>query len=285
MPAMNALRRVLFQGLWVPFVFVAAVLSCDAAGSGGGGDGPTAPPESVECEAGASTGCICDNGYLGEQTCAADGASFSDCACEVCAPDCDGKACGDDGCGSVCGLCFGDDVCRDGACKMKVECPIGGTGRFMGTQVSDVVWDNQEAGQPFALHQYCGGPKAVWMIKTAGWCTACAELAPVFKGFYDTYAEQGVIFVLIVGEDGAGAPADWQYAQAYKENYDYQDGWIAVSDPHFQKIDAAVKDEVLALPYHLIFTTDMVIYFASEVDTWEPHAEAALKQILAAYDQ
>ena len=261
----------------------------DTAASQQGGEGlvSQADPEgsagNMACDPGAVTGCLCDNGYLGTKTCEASGAAFDTCVCETCTPDCAGMSCGGDGCGGSCGVCFGDDICKAGTCKINTQCPVDGTGTLVGDQIKNVTFSGAHA-LPLELHSMCGDTKAVWITLVAGWCTACTTLAPNFQNIHQQFIEEDVEWLLVVGDDGGYNPADWNYAKQYHAAKGYPETWKYVADPSFdQLIDAAQildADMSLWLPAHIVIGSDMSIQFISTPQNTELDAMVALESLL-----
>ena len=244
---------------------------------------PTGAGEGIICEAGAVTGCICDNGYLGTKSCESSGESFGACTCETCTPSCEGMTCGGDGCGGSCGTCFGDDICKSGTCKFNTQCPVGGTGTLVGDQIKNVTFTGAHA-LPLELHSMCGEAKAIWITLVAGWCTACTTLAPNFHAIHEQFIEEDVDWLLLVGDDGGYNPADWNYAKQYHSAKGYPETWKYVADPSFQQILDAVQlldaEGSLWLPAHLVIGSDMSIQFISSPDNSEIDAMTALQSML-----
>lgn len=276
-----------------------SLTACEAD-SGGGGDAGTNPaadagtnadsPTSSKkvpgsgggpiCEADHVSACVCQSGYIGEKTCGTSGAGYGACIYSDCTPQCDGMTCGGDGCGGACGVCFGDDICKKGECKLNIACPIGGSGTLVGDQIKNITFQGAY-GLDVELHSYCGEAKALWISLTAGWCTACTQLAPTFQAIHEQFKDQAVHWMLLVGDDGSYNPADWSYAKQHHAAHGYQDAWEYVADPAFQGIvDAASitdADGSFFLPTHVILGGDMSIQF---IGTSETEAMIALESLL-----
>jgi len=275
------------------------VVACEAGGSGGGSaadvTGADAPvgddivASSVKlpgtssgpiCEAENISACVCQSGYIGDKTCAEDGSGYGPCVCQDCTAQCEGLTCGGDGCGGSCGLCFGDDICKKGVCKLNVDCPIGGTGTLVGDQIKNVTFQ-AAYGLDLELHSYCGEAKAIWITLTAGWCTACTALAPTFQNIHEQFKSEDIEWLLLVGDDGSYAPADWSYAKQYHAAKGYQDTWTYVADPAFVGIVEAAAiadaDGSFYLPTHVILGSDMSIQY---IDTDETQAMIVLQSLL-----
>ena len=237
----------------------------------------------MACEPGSPSGCLCDSGYLGSKVCEDSGTAYGACVCETCTPDCSGLSCGGDGCGGSCGICFGDDICKDGECKLNLQCPVAGTGKLLGDQAKNATFEGAHA-LPLELHSMCGDTKAVWITLVAGWCTACTELAPNFQSIHQQFIEEDVQWLLLVGDDGSYEPADWSYAKQYHASKGYPESWTYVADPSFQQIAEAVQilqpDNSLYLPAHVVLGSDMSIQFISDLQNSEIDAMAVLQSLL-----
>ena len=107
-------------------------------------------------------------------------------------------------------------------------------------------------------------------------------LRPEFKRLYDDYAPRGVKFVLLVGQTSPGVPATAAEAQQYKVSKGYQDGWIALSDPNFEKTEEVILATSSAIPQHIVMDQELVLRFASSSGDFVYSPETKLLQILAA---
>ncbi len=89
---------------------------------------------------------------------------------------------------------------------------------------------------------------------------------------YDDYANKGVVFILVVGQDQQGQPATTATAKEYKASHGYQPGWHVVADPNWVKLDSVIEDNYGAIPAHRILDKDMVLRHASASEdfVWDP---------------
>ena len=92
----------------------------------GEGDGPCGPgcrcvPVQMRPYAGV---CECGQAPVPEPV-VPDSAVAEAKDVEECVPACAGRECGDDGCGGTCGVCSGDETCKDGRCVVVERCPGG----------------------------------------------------------------------------------------------------------------------------------------------------------------
>ncbi|MFT5429999.1 MAG: hypothetical protein ACI9OJ_000672 [Myxococcota bacterium] len=192
---------------------------------------------------------------------------------------CQGVTCGRDFFGAECGVCGEGFSCSGGACA-EGGCRASSPDKTVGFHIGEKSW-TESTGDTWNLHDTCEEASAVWMIKTATWCSACYALRFEFQRLYDTYAPRGVKFVLIVGQDAQGYPATQQEAAYYKQAYGYQDGWISISDPNFQGIDTLITSTYNAIPEHIILDKDLVLRKQSGSTDFVFSQESALLQILA----
>ena len=196
---------------------------------------------------------------------------------------CENVSCGEDPYGSACGGCEGDLVCAAGTCQPP-QCKPLGDGKTEGFHIADVVW-NGAGNAPVRLHDFCGekdtSVAAVWIIKVAGWCSACAYLAPSFQGLYDIYAPKGVKFVLLVGQDTLHAPATAAFAQQYKQYMGYQAGWIAVADPNWVNTEKVMIPTSNGIPAHLLLDKNLVLRHSSTSTDFVFAPQVAMQGILA----
>ncbi len=89
------------------------------------------------------------------------------------------------------------------------------------------------------------------------------------------------MFILLVGQDGSGAPATPQEAASYKVSHGYQDGFIIAADPNWGKMEKIIKSTSNGIPSHAILDQDLVLRFSSSSSDFVYSAETKLIQILA----
>lgn len=191
---------------------------------------------------------------------------------------CRDAICGTDPFGTACGQCGDGFTCAGGAC-VEGGCLTVGDGTGLGFHIADESWGTNDGGT-FTLHDTCEDGGATWMIRTAGWCYWCWELREEFQAMYDKYAPLGVRFVLVIGQDLNFNPITTVEADKYKNGHGYQDGWHALVDPNFLKIEALVDWKSGGTPSHVILDQDMILRFEGAASSFLQGPENALKAIL-----
>ena len=104
------------------------------------------------------------------------------------------------------------------------QCVAGGTGPYLGDNVSNITLKNC-LGEEVRLHDTCGQSKAMWLIATAGWCTACEEmiagLANQHGGFLSrakvAEVNPGLDMLVVLGENQNGGFPIPSYCQQYAQ--------------------------------------------------------------------
>ena len=115
--------------------------------------------------------------------------------------------------------CFGDysmDVDVPELSQAQGSCVDVGTGMNIGDNIKDFQLTNCY-GDPSNLHDRCGSTKVVWIVKTAGWCGACASFVPKVGQRYKEDADKGLDIMIIIGEDGARKAPTLEYCMQYAE--------------------------------------------------------------------
>ncbi len=189
---------------------------------------------------------------------------------------CVGLTCGQDPLGNECGTCGEGTTCAGGACVAK-GCVKAGDGKVVGSHIGDISWPMVTGS--YELHTGCKST-ATWIVKTAGWCYWCSVRAPEFQALYDQYHDQGVQFLLLVGQDKAGKPATASYAAQYKKEHKYQDGWISIGDPDWKKLESKLEIPSDGTPAFAVLDEDMVLRFAQSNQDFSWAAQQSLIKIL-----
>jgi len=117
--------------------------------------------------------------------------------------------------------------------------PTSGYGRLSGEIIEDNAFavGNDASGEygirngsplEFALsHVYKEGSskggrwKGALIFVTTGWCPYCQSEAKLLEEKYQHYKSQGILFIAVIAQDAAGAPATAEYARTYSTPY----GW------------------------------------------------------------
>lgn len=111
--------------------------------------------------------------------------------------------------------------------RTQPECVADGTGYFLYDNVKDVTWTNCN-GDLVRLHDDCGNTekKALWLMGTAGWCTACtaiiADLRTTLGGSISRakVAEKnpGLDMLFILAENNSGNRPSQAFCKTYAES-------------------------------------------------------------------
>ncbi len=113
----------------------------------------------------------------------------------------------------------------------EASCVEAGNGNLVGNNVANVSYTNC-LGDTVNLHGGgCGGTsQALWIMATAGWCTACESFLAQLAGNHggslsrEKIAQQtpGLDMLIVLGENQNGGPATASYCEAYaaKNNLD-----------------------------------------------------------------
>lgn len=111
--------------------------------------------------------------------------------------------------------------------RTQPECVANGTGPYLNDNVGNFVLTNCN-GDRVKLHdQGCGqtDKKALWLVATAGWCTACSQfLAEMVANHGGSLSREkvgqqtpGLDMLIILGENAQGAKPTQAYCKSYAE--------------------------------------------------------------------
>ena len=100
-------------------------------------------------------------------------------------------------------------------------CVAEGNGTGIGANLADLVLTNCH-GEPVNIHSLvCSEEtKAVWMVASAEWCGPCHSYSDQAHLRYLNEAEQGLVLLEVIGEDGNGARANQTTCQRYADQHD-----------------------------------------------------------------
>ena len=93
-------------------------------------------------------------------------------------------------------------------------CVAAGTGREVGDKIANFSLTNC-LGEPVALHDRCGEARAVWVVLSAGWCSACAAHLPEVAEVQAARTGDGLQVLVVLGEDADGAEPSLAFCQEY----------------------------------------------------------------------
>lgn len=153
----------------------------------------------------------CDGSALGDQTCASEGHSYGDLACNA---DCqlDVGACVDDFYPPApYGTTTGDIV------EDLAFVPANDAARMMAGddnvfQFRDMYQRNQQHG---------GELRGAMMFITAGWCVYCPIEARQLEALYQELRQDGILLIALEIENDSGRPATPADAEAYANQYSW----------------------------------------------------------------
>lgn len=110
--------------------------------------------------------------------------------------------------------------------RTQPECVANGTGVYVNDNVGNFMLYNCN-GDRVKLHDDCGSTekKALWIVATAGWCTACSQfLAEMVSNHGGSLsrakvAQQtpGLDMLIVLGENAQGAKPSQAYCKTYAE--------------------------------------------------------------------
>ena len=127
----------------------------------------------------------------------------------------------------------------------QAACVPAGTGSYLGHNVANFSLTNC-LGDTFSLHDRCGQSKALWIMSTTGWCTACAAVLSVFAnevgGYIDrdaiTDAVPGLDMLLVLSENVQGDAPDLDFCMAYAESHDIDPAMVVMDySPDYVRVD------------------------------------------------
>jgi len=111
--------------------------------------------------------------------------------------------------------------------RTQPTCVPDGTGTILGDNIANITLNNCE-GRKVKLHATCDDAtqKALWLVGTAGWCSACHEFLTNFVANHGgslTRAKVGEVskgldMLIVLGEDANGAKPTQAYCKAYAED-------------------------------------------------------------------
>jgi hypothetical protein len=106
------------------------------------------------------------------------------------------------------------------------SCLAAGTGKDIGDHIGNFQVIDCE-GNPVELHSKCGA-KAIELVATAGWCTACDAYLGEVKARYDAYYMSGYEFYVMLGEDADGAEPSLEFCTSYAEKHGFAPNQVYV---------------------------------------------------------
>ncbi|TNF26285.1 MAG: hypothetical protein EP329_21520 [Deltaproteobacteria bacterium] len=136
-------------------------------------------------------------------------------------------------------------------------CVADGTGIQIGDNIRNFTLQNCY-GDFVDFHDRCGRSKAVWIVASAGWCSACEAFVPEAAARAESLADQGLDLMVVLGENQLAGPPSLEYcldyatakgadpAQVFIDN-DGSQGWPVL----FSALDT-YTDGSIGLPWNAV---------------------------------
>lgn len=145
--------------------------------------------------------------------------------------------------------------------RTQPTCVNDGTGTLVGDNIANFQLKDC-LGRRVKLHGTCNDAdaRALWLIGTTGWCTACHEFLSEFVADHGgslsrkIVGEQtkGLDMLIILGEDGYGQKPTEAYCKAYAEDLGIDPGMVLIDWS-----DEAVPLEVINAPGVMVETNSL----------------------------
>lgn len=78
--------------------------------------------------------------------------------------------------------------------------PEGPYGTRVGDRIQDLHFTDCP-GEPVSLSDFYGSAEVIWLTLHAGWCATCDGQHEDLKRFHESYADRGLVILLVYGED------------------------------------------------------------------------------------
>lgn len=106
--------------------------------------------------------------------------------------------------------------------RTQPTCVAEGTGVYLEDNIKNVTWTNC-LGEEVQLHDVCGQKKAMWLIATAGWCSACKDFIATLVAEHGGSLSRekvgaqsaGLDMLIVLGENNQQAKPTLQYCMQY----------------------------------------------------------------------
>ncbi len=121
------------------------------------------------------------------------------------------------------------DAVEETACE--TEYPAGPFGTSAGDTIDNLTF-SRAGGGSLSLHDlFCDDSTTLLLLyATAGWCTACQVESADLPGVYAEFNSQGLEILAAVFENTSGDPASVDYAEGYRDHYDFTFPTVADSE-------------------------------------------------------
>lgn len=150
-----------------------------------------------------------------------------------------------------------------GGDNTQPTCVAEGTGTLVHDNIADFSLPNC-LGKQVALHASCGGEtKAMWLIGTAGWCSACHELLTAMVADYGGSLSRkqvklrypGLDMLIVLGENQYGSLPTQAYCKAYAEDLGIDPAMVLIDNNPSGVDIPLVEAPGYALPVESFATT------------------------------
>ena len=113
----------------------------------------------------------------------------------------------------------GETFCGDGHSFDAVVGESGGSQARVGDEVANFPLTNCATGEVENLHDITADTDGLWMIASAGWCSACRQFIPQVIDSLADIPESELKMIIVVGEDTRSERPTVEYCQAYAAEY------------------------------------------------------------------
>lgn len=121
--------------------------------------------------------------------------------------------------------------------RTQPGCVADGTGTILHDNIANFTLTDCN-GRRVKLHATCNDPeqKALWLIGTTGWCTACHEFLEGFVADHGGYlsrarvgeVSEGLDMLIVLGEDSYGLKPTQEYCKAYAEDLNLDPAMVLI---------------------------------------------------------
>ena len=149
-----------------------------------------------------------------------------------------------------------------GGQNTQPTCVAEGTGTLVHDNIAAYSLANCN-GEQIDIHAGCGTTKALWLIGTAGWCSACHELFTAMVADYGGSLSRKIVsqrypgldMLIVLGEDQYGELPTPAYCTAYAQDLGIDPAMVLIdNDPGGQDIPL-INAPGFALPVNSFATT------------------------------
>ncbi len=149
------------------------------------------------------------------------------------------------------------------AAESSAGCVPSGSGAGLGHNLKDFALMNC-LGETVSLHDSCGVHKAIWMVTTAGWCSACESWIPEVQSQYETMKDNGLELFVYLGADINFEAPTLDYCASYAERKGLDPSKVFV-DPNWGTLfDAVDRYDYSYTPMNIVLDGSNMAYVWSD---------------------